>query len=204
MSLAATAVIAVTAAAAGATWTFLPGGNVTATNSGNLTAKDNATGVAATCSKATAVATAKSGSGMAPDDLVSLVSISFSSPGNPSSWCTGPAGIYVSISAQGLPWKFTAESYDATTRTAFGKMKGVIVSMVGTDGCHATFGAPGGGGGEIGLSYANGSGTLKVTSSTLVATSVDANCDPTALNVGDPLGVTATFTVSPRQTVTSP
>ncbi|MEV4252400.1 hypothetical protein AB0J52_04435 [Spirillospora sp. NPDC049652] len=204
VSLAAAAVIAVTAAAASATWTFLPGGHVTAVNSGNVYAKDTTTGTAATCTKVTASATAKSGSGLAPTDLVSLDSILFSSPANPKGWCSGPSGVTVGVTAQNLPWKFTAISYDATKNVVSGKMTGVIASVVGTDNCHATFSAPGGGGGEVGITYNNGNGTIATTSSNLVATSVDANCDPTLMNLGDSLAVTAQFVVTPRQTVTSP
>ncbi|MEV4252399.1 hypothetical protein AB0J52_04430 [Spirillospora sp. NPDC049652] len=204
VSLAAAAVIAVTAAAADATWTFLPGGPVSAVNSGNITAKDTASGAAATCTKAVASATAKSGSGLAPTDLVSLDSISFSSPANPNGWCSSAAGTFMKVTAQNLPWKFSATSYDATNRVVSGKMTGVIASLIGADNCHATFSAPGGGGGEIGITYTNATRAVSTTkSSNLVATSVDANCDPTLINLGDPLSVNAYFVVSPPQTVLS-
>ncbi|WP_147340956.1 hypothetical protein [Actinomadura logoneensis] len=202
VSLAATAVVAVTAAGVAGTWTVLPGGPATAVNSGNMSAKDLATGLGMTCTKAVASATAKSGSGLSPNDLVTINSVKFSNPANVGGACSGPVGITVSLTAQNLPWKLSGTQ--VTSTGADGKITGVAVSTTSSDNCHATYGAPGGGPGEVDVSYINSVHAVKVTGTNLVVQTADANCDPTLINAGDALGITGTFVITPAETITSP
>ncbi|MEV5572507.1 hypothetical protein AB0L06_20885 [Spirillospora sp. NPDC052269] len=202
VSLAATAVVAVTAAAVAGTWTVLPGGPVTAVNYGKITATDIATGGTVNCTNSSASATSMSGSGLSPDNLVSINSIKFDSPANRFGWCVAPGDIAWEVTAQNLPWKLSAVA--ANSDGASGRVTGVVLSNVGDDGCHTTFGAPGGGPGQIDVTYVNATHRVQVTGTNLVVQSIDMNCDQTLINVGDALKITGSFVISPSMTVTSP
>lgn len=203
-SLAATAVVAATAAALNMTWTFSPGGSVTATNVGNVVVQDMATTASISCTSSVAKATAKSGSGLSGDSLVTLDDLSLVVPTNPEKKCNGPSGVGVAVRLLGLPWHFDAESYAAGSGVTSGKMKGITVETESSDGCVATYAAPGGVPGQVDLTYKNSTSRVQVTGGNLTVVSVNASCDPDLIDVGDPINVVAVYKVGSAQTVTSP
>ncbi|WP_067826219.1 hypothetical protein [Actinomadura kijaniata] len=185
-----------------ATWTVSGGTSITGTNTTSLIAKDTATGATVNCSKSTASGTAVNGTGLSGTGLASLNSVAFSTPTNPNGWCSGPAGIVVQVTATGLPWKFNGTSYSAGVTT--GTLTGVKATIHGSDECDATITGPSGGPGTISGTYTNSTGVLSVSGGNLRVATVDADCDPTLINAGDPITLSGKYKISPILTVTSP
>ncbi|TDD76558.1 hypothetical protein E1293_27000 [Actinomadura darangshiensis] len=199
----AIALTSVPASAAG-TWTVSPGGNISGSNTRPLTAVDTTTGSPVVCDVSTATGTAQSGSGLSGDGIASLTDVQFSTPGNPNDWCTGPVGIVVQVTATNLPWTFNAASYDSASGVTSGSLTGVSATIHGSDECDASITGPGGAPGTIEGSYTNGANTLGVTGGNLEVTTVDADCDPSLIGVGDQVVLDGEYTVTPGQTITSP
>ncbi|MFI0479230.1 hypothetical protein [Actinomadura sp. 9N215] len=145
-ALAGAAILATAAAGTAATWTFLPGGKITAHNDLNLIVENIDNGAVVTCDTSAATSTAKSGTGLSGDDLVTIDAISFSHSDNGVGGdCNGPGGLLVRVTALALPWKFQAQSYDVTGGTVKGKVTGVVAKGEGSDGCELELGGPNGG-----------------------------------------------------------
>ncbi|TDE34057.1 hypothetical protein [Actinomadura sp. 6K520] len=197
------ALAAVPASAAG-TWTVSPGGTVSGVNTVALQAVDLSTGAPVICNVSTASGTAQSGSGLSGAGIAQLDSVSFSTPGNPNNWCTGPVGIVVKVTATNLPWTFNAHSYDAATGVTSGELTGIKAEIHGSDECDATITGPGGAGGTITGTHTNGSSTLDVSGNTLEVATADADCDPSLINEGDQVALIGQYALSPGQTITSP
>lgn len=205
ISAAMAASIALTAAPAHAdiTFTVTPGGSITGTNSGALTAIDTTTGASVVCEQSTAAGSARSGDG---NGLATLSSVTFATAGNPNNWCTGPIGIVVQVTAQNFPWTLNATSYDGSAAggTTSGNLTGVRASIHGSDECDATIGGPSGGVGTIEGTYTNDDNTLRVTGGNLEVQTADAQCDPELINVGDQIVLDGAYVVNPAQIITSP
>lgn len=212
-TLAGGAVIAATIAltstpALAATWTVAPGGAVTGTNVGNLKAQDQETGAAAVCDKAKVTGTAKGGTGLAGDKLVTLNTVVLETVLNPG-FCKGPNNLKIKVTVSGLPWNLNAQSYAAGTTTGTltsDAAAGIAGKMEASDGCTANIGGPGATKGQLVGKHVNSSGQLTASGGNLVVKSfVDpSKCDPDLINVGDHIILQGTFQASPKQTVTSP
>lgn len=212
-ALAGAAALATTAAAVTVTWTILQGGVKTSNNVGNVIFQNTTSGAVVTCTTSTATSQLVSGTKPSGTDLVTITNISFATPANPGSVCTGPAGLYVKVAPKNLPWKFQATSYDAASGVVRGKATGIALSLESSDGCQADLMAPGGAKGEVELAYTNSTGRVSVqaktgTGTNLVVTKINPYCDPLMVDVGDGLKadlvhqVTGTSTNWPK--VTSP
>ncbi|WP_026415981.1 hypothetical protein [Actinomadura oligospora] len=189
----------ISVSATGATGTSI---GVTVTNTTNVTAKDLTTLASITCTKATGTGTAKLGSGISPNGSASLTAATFSSPANPGGACSGPLGITVQVTADNLPWSISVDPSTVVNGvSAKGAMTGVKAHIVGSDNCHATVTGPGGGTGTLyNGSYTDSTGILKFDStgvSDLRVATVDANCDPSLINAGDPITLLGSFKVTP-------
>ena len=192
-------VIGVSAAPALAaiTWTVTPGGSITAT-AGTTTLTDTKTGVALTCASSSAPATLKSGSGLSGSRIGSVTSISFNS-------CTGPFGITFTVTSSHLPWHLNAKSFNSSTGVTTGTITG-IHAMLSGPGCSATVDgtSPTKNNGTVAVTYTNSTGVLQVltTGGNLHIFRVSGCMGLIAS--GDPASFSGSYTVSPKQTITSP
>ncbi|GAA2598286.1 hypothetical protein SMC26_04700 [Actinomadura fulvescens] len=208
VALVSVVVFATAAAGFNATWTFLPGGAVTATATEPIIGEDIQTGSFATCDTSVVKATAKSGSGLSGGDLVSIDEINFSDSTTDDGRCPTATGGASTLIPLGLPWKFSAQSYDVATGTTKGVVTGVSVRSESSDGCVVTWARPGGAPGEVYISYTNSTGEIRIeedgrNGSNLIA--VDTrDCNPNDVSPGDQLRVSGAYVPDPLQKVTSP
>ncbi len=195
------AVLAVTlgvpAALAAGTWTVQPGGGVQAT-SGLVNIRDTMTGTLLTCVRSTASGTVKSGSGLPGSHAGSLSAVRFPI-------CNaGP--VPMTVQAGGLPWHVNLSSYNAATGVARGTIGHVRLTTSGSgcttviDGTSATADD-----GRVVFRYTDSTGQLKLltTSSNLHYYDVSKGCLG-IVNDRDPAALSATYTVTPKQSITSP
>ncbi len=206
LAAAGAAVLAATLAAAPAlastTWTIQPGGAIT-TTSGRFTFKDRRTGSVLTCVSATASGTLKHGSGLPGARAGSLSAVGFAS-------CTGPgisdSDLKVTFQATDLPWHVNLSSYDAATGVVTGAISHLQIMVLG-NGCNAVIGGTSGtaSDGWVPFTYTDSTGQLTVlaTNGNLHTWNVSAGCLG-LVNDGDRARLGATFTVSPKQAITSP
>lgn len=195
--LAATMGAATTLAAT--TWTVQPGGPVSLT-SGRFTMKDTSTGAQTDCPAARMRGTLKSGSGLPGTGIGSITSVGFPRCGD-----SVPAPPIPT--ATGLPWHVTVTSYNATEGVVTGSLSHVRIKIAaalypcaavinGTSGTAAD--------GTVKFSYADSTGRLGLltTGGNLHFYHVQGCAG--LLNSGDPATLSATFTLTPAQTITSP
>jgi hypothetical protein len=182
---------------AATTWTVTPGGAITG-KSGVTTFKDTKTGNSAGCESSSTSATLKKGSGLTGTGLGSVSRLSFTS-------CTGPLGTPFTVTPHDLPWKLNALSYNKTTGVTTGSITGMDATLSGPS-CSADGDGTGAGlhNGKVLVQYTNSTGKLKVltTGGNLHIYKV-VGCAGLIAS-GDALTVSGTYTVSPKQTITSP
>jgi len=184
-----------TLAAAAPTFTIKPGGSFTA-NSTSTTLTDTTTATALSCTSSKVKGTLKSGTGLAGAGAGSVSSLSFSG-------CTGPLGLSFTVKAGHLPWTLNLSSFKS------GVTKGTIT------GIHATLSGPAcsatvdgtkasGDNGKVDVTYTNSSGKLRVltTGGNLHIYKVSGCAG--LINSGDASTFSATYKLSPVQTITSP
>jgi hypothetical protein len=194
------AVLAVTLAPAPAlaatTWTIQPGGAITAT-SGRFTLKDTRTGSVVPCVSATASGTLKRGSGLPGSRAGSLSAVGVTD-------CTDPVVFH--LQATDLPWHVNLSSYDAATGVVTGAVSHLQITMSG-DGCTAVIDGTSGtaSDGWVKFTYADSTGrlTLLTAIGNLHFWNVSTGCLG-LINSGDRATLGGTFTVSPKQAMTSP
>lgn len=180
------------------TWTVSPGGAITAT-SGKVTLTDPRTGDTNSCESSRMSGTLKAGGGLSGTGIGSLITAVYS-------LCQeGP--FPGKLTGRGLPWRLNLTSYDRSTGVAHGTIShlelGFAPSFIqctalvkGTSGTTPDGVAP--------VSYASKTGTLKILS-----TGGDLhwyhvhNCAG-IINNGDAATLSASYTISPRQIITSP
>jgi hypothetical protein len=196
---AALAMPAAIASAAATTWTVKPGGAVTAT-SGQVTLKDATTESTVTCLSSDIKATLRSGTGLPGTGIGSISSFTFAK-------CSGPLGIQYTLTFSHSPFKFNATSYNSGTGTTtatiagiHGKWAGPTCSFV-LDGTGATQDN-----GTMVVTYVNSTHKLK-----FLTTGGDLHvydllgCGALGeIHNHDRLTFSATGTVTPAQTITSP
>jgi hypothetical protein len=201
------AILAATPGAASAlaatTWTIKPGGAIKAT-SGTATFRDTKTRSTITCTAVTADGTLKSGSGLSGADAGSVSSVAFSQ-------CTNPIGprfaprvrlVFV-LQPTRLPWHVNLSSYGngvATGGISHMRIKAINPGcQVVLEGTSATASD-----GSVKFSYAGSTGKLTVlrAGGTLHIYNV-MGCAGLFAG-GDPVTLSTTFTVSPKQRITSP
>jgi hypothetical protein len=178
-----------------ATWTVKPGGAITAT-SGTTTLKDTTSGNSLTCKSSKATATLKSGSGLAGAGLGSIKGITFTT-------CTGPLGLTFTVTPGHLPWHLNAVSY--SSGVTHGNISGIHATLTGS-GCSAVVDGTGAtaNNGKVNVTYTNSTHILKVltTGGNLHIYNVSGCLG--LINSGDASTFSASYAVSPAQTITSP
>ncbi|KAB2346070.1 hypothetical protein [Actinomadura rudentiformis] len=207
--LVAVAASASVAVASSLTWTFSPGGQIVATNVGNIVPRNLTRGSLISCSEAEVKATAKTGSGLSGIGLVSVDEVRLGGYTGDPEICEGPSNLAMQIVINDLPLEFNADSYDASTGTTRGKLVnddagGVTAKVIGLDdGCEADWTGSAGTPGNIDISYSNRTGEVTIEGTNLEAVNVNANCPAAFIRNGDKLGVTGIFKANPVQTVTA-
>ena len=190
------AALGVPAALAAGTWTVRPGGGIQA-KSGRFAATDTTTGTLLRCTFSTASGTFKSGSGLPDADAGSLSAVSVTG-------CAGP--VIFHLQASGLPWRVNLSSYNAAQGVARGTIGHLHLMLSGND-CTAvidgTSATPHDG--RVTFRYVDSTGRLKVlaTGGNLHYYDVSNGCLG-LIDSGDPVTLSVTYTVTPKQAVTSP
>jgi hypothetical protein len=194
------AALAAAPALAATTWTIQPGGAIAAT-SGKFDFKDRKTGTVLTCTSVTASGKLKRGSGLPGSRAGSLSAVSFPR-------CAGPgrSDFIVTFQATDLPWHVNFSSYDGATGVVTGTVSHIQIMVSGV-GC--TFVIDGTSGtasdGAVRFTYTDSTGDLTVlaTGGNLHVWNVSSGCLG-IVDTGDGAALGAAFTVSPKQTITSP
>jgi hypothetical protein len=198
----AAAVLAATlgapAALAAVTWTIQPGGGIEAT-SGRVTLTDTTTHSPIYCASSPASGTLRNGSGLPGAQAGALSAVSFPR-------CTYSSPLVAFVQAGGLPWHVNLSSYDAADGVARGTLSHVHLTQSGAgctsmiDGTSATADN-----GRVAFRYTGSTGqlTLLTSGGDLHFYDVSTGCLG-YFNDGDPATLSATYTVTPKQAITSP
>jgi hypothetical protein len=197
------AVLAATLTAAPAmaaiTWTIQPGGAITAT-SGRLALKDTTIGTVISCASSTASGTLRSGSGLSGSDAGSLSAVSFVH-------CTAPGGPNDTLQPGGLPWHVNFSSYNAATGVARGTIGKIHIALSQTASCTALIDGTSATArdGRATFRYTDSTGRITVltTGSNLHIYDVSQGCLG-QYDSGDSAALSISYTVSPKQDITSP
>jgi hypothetical protein len=190
------AALGVPVALAAGTWTVQPGGGIQAM-SGRLAVKDTATGTVVTCVSSSASGTLRNGSGLPGFHAGSLSAVS-------SVQCDGPGGPRFTLQAGGLPWHLNFTTYNAAKGVAQGTIGKIHIAVSGCasviiDGTGATAHD-----GRVAFRYADSTGRLKVLTAGGNLHFYGTNGCLGLFGNGDPATFSATYTVSPKQAITSP
>jgi hypothetical protein len=190
-----TATLGVSTALASTTWTVQPGGAFRA-RSGTATFKDTMTGNTFTCRSLSATGTLKSGSGLAGSDAGSLSAVGFRT-------CSEPLGPGLTLQATDLPWHENFLSYHGGVVT--GTIGHLRIALLGPscnavlDGISATASD-----GLVKFRYTDSTGRLTVLTGGGTPHFYDVSGCAGLFTSGDPATISATFTLNPKQAITSP
>jgi hypothetical protein len=186
--------------AATPTWSVSRGGNITA-KSGTTVLTDTKTHTVLKCASSSTKATLKKGHRLSGAGIGSITFLSFTK-------CTGPFGLSFTVKSTAStkkPWKLNALSYNKKTGTTTGTITGIHATLSGT-GCSATVDGTGAtkSNGSVRVTYVNHTHKLTVLAAggNLHIYSVKG-CLGLIAN-GNGSSFTATYVVSPAQTITSP
>jgi hypothetical protein len=181
------------------TFSITPGGAIKA-SAGTTTLKDTKTGSVLTCKSSASTATLKSGHGISGTSLGSITNLTFSS-------CIGPLSLPFTVKDTGFPWKLTGSAYNSTSGVTTGNITGIHAKLTQTGGpCSATVGgATATAAGKVKVTYTNSTGKLKVltTGGNLHVWNVTSGCGG-LINTGDATTFSGSYTVTPKQKITSP
>jgi hypothetical protein len=186
------------AAATAKTWTVRPGGPITAT-AGKTTVVDTATGSTESCISSSLSGTVKAGSGLPGPGIGSIAAVMVGR-------CAA-AGFAPQLTPRGLPWKLNLSSYNARTGVARGTIShlqlaftlpevGCIARINGTSSAASD--------GTVAVTYATKAGTLKILTTGGDLHWYHVRSCAGLLRDGDPATLSASYAVSPRQSITSP
>jgi hypothetical protein len=196
-ALAAGTAVSPSSASTARTWTVSPGGNAVA-KSGVIKLTDTKRKRAGVCASSTVAGNLKAGRGLSGTGIGSVTAATFRT-------CTGPAKVAFKVTASDLPWTLNFTSYDPAAGVVSGTVSGIRVVITGSV-CSAVVNGTAGGtaNGVISASYTDGTGSLKflATGGNLHFWHVKG-CAP-LLNNGDPATFSGSYTISPRQVITSP
>ena len=180
--------------ATAATWTVKPGGT-TSGKAGTTVVTDTTAGQSVTCSSSTTKGSFKTGSGLSGTGIGTVTSITLSG-------CS-VLGMSLSVTLTGT-MPVNALSYNGTKKTvsmSISKIHGKLSSS----GCSATIDGTGAAAhnGTIKATYMDVGGKLKVLSTGGNLHLYNVNCFG-VINSGDAVNYTTTYTLTPKQVITSP
>jgi hypothetical protein len=177
------------------TWTITPGGAVTG-SAGQTKLTDKNNGQVLTCASSATAANLKKGSGQT-NPIGKITSATFTK-------CTGPGGLVFTVTTSAsttTPWKLNGSTF--SSGVTHGSITGIKASLSGS-GCSATVGGTTAtSAGKVTGTYSNSTGILKVSGGNLHVWNVAAGCLG-LINTGDATTFTGNYTISPKQTITSP
>jgi hypothetical protein len=188
----------VASAATATTWTVSPGGKITAT-AGKTTLTDARTGATIPCESSHLSGTLQAGSGLPGSRIGSLATSVYS-------LCSG-GPFPATVTASGLPWRLNLTFYNRSTGVARGTISHLQIAVaLSSTQCTAVIKGTSGTApdGVAPVSYASKTGTLK-----FLPTGGDLHwyhihhCAG-IINNGDAATISASYTISPRQVITSP
>jgi hypothetical protein len=199
-----TAALGVTTAFAATTWTIKPGGAITA-KSATATFNDTKHGGLFTCTSLSASGRLKTGSGLAGSHAGSISAVDFGR-------CTSPLGrfraprvdIVWTVQAAGLPWHLNLVSDDRGV--VRGTISHIEIKVSTVVGCSAVIDGTSGTAtdGIVRFRYASSTGHLTVLAAGGNLHAYNVSGCFGLVNNGDPVTISATFTLNPEQTITSP
>jgi len=194
LALSASSAIAATHTGVAATWTVKPGGAITA-KAGTTTLTDKSTGTQLTCTSSSGKGTAKKGSGLSGTGIASITALSFSN-------CTGPLGLQLTVKTTHFPWHLNAKTFASGKTT--GTITGIHATVTGPS-CSATVDGTGASAnnGMVTATYTNSTGKLATTGAGNLHV-YNVNGCAGLINSGDASSFKGSYTVSPKQTITSP
>jgi hypothetical protein len=160
---------------------------------------DTTNGASGSCVSSAASGTLKNGSALPGSDAGSLSAVSVGR-------CAGPGGPQYGLHPAGLPWHVNLSSYNATASVVRGTISHIRITELGTancafvlDGTSAT-----GSDGEVPFRYTDSTGQLTLTTGgNLHFYDVSNSCLGTFKD-GDTAVLSATYTMTPKQAITSP
>lgn len=193
------ATLGTTAAFAATTWTIKPGGAVKATGM-KVVSTDSKTGSVWTCQSVTINGKLRSGSGLSGSGAGSISAVTFIT-------CTNPLDVThrvtFTVTATDLPWHINFSSY--SNGVATGSISHLQMQLGGPS-CTAVLGGSSATAvdGHVKFRYTDSTGRLKIltTGGNLHFYNV-VGCAG-LWNTGDPLTISGTFPLSPKQAITSP
>ena len=180
--------------ATAATWTVKPGGATTA-KAGKTTVTDVTAGQSVTCSSSTAKGSFKKGSGLSGAGIGTITSLTFSG-------CS-VLGMNISVTITGkMP--VNALSFNKTAKTVSMSLTKIHGSL-SASGCSATIDGTGAAAhnGMVRATYMDTGGKLKVLTTGGNLHLFNVNCFG-VINNGDSVNFTTTYTLTPKQVITSP
>jgi hypothetical protein len=186
-------------AAAGKTWTVRPGGKITAT-AGTTTLADTPTGAMIPCLSSRMSGPLKAGSGLPGAGLGSLTTATYSG-------CRAGGLNGATLTARGLPWRLNLTSYDQRTGVAKGTMSHLKIDVATTLAqCTAVINGTSGTApdGVVPVSYASKTGTLKILKGAGDLHWYHVQDCAGIVRNGDAATLSASYTIFPRQVITSP
>jgi hypothetical protein len=177
------------AAAAAKTWTVSPGRTIEAT-AGKTTLTDTTTGTILNCSSSTMSGTLKRGGGLPGSGIGSIAAAAYD--------CATPIG-NIRLTARGLPWHLNR------TGVSHGTISHVQLALL-LPGCSAAINGTSSttSNGAVAVTHANATGKLKVLPAGGSLHWYHVNGCAGLVADGDPAALSATYAISPAQTITSP
>lgn len=191
------AILGVTPVLAATLWTVRPGGLISM-KSGKFVLKDTTTAQALTCQSSALSGTLKGGSGLPGTGIGSITTVGFTN-------CTSPLGFRFTLQARDLPWHLNFSSYNATTGVVTGSLSHLQMKL-SFPGCTAVIDGTSGtaSDGSVRVSYTNSTGVLQARTAGGNLHFYNVRGCAGLVVTGDSATISATSTVSPKQTITSP
>ena len=187
--------LAAGSALAAATWTIKPGGAVTF-GLVRATIKDTKSANVINCVSGNLTGTLKSGSGLTGTSAGRITGGALSS-------CFGPGPLNWKVTLAGLPWHINLLSYDGSTGLVHGTISHMEISAAGSACAFVVDGTSGGASdGRVRFTYSDGTHQVKTSGGNLYIFNVHG-CASVVAN-GDPASLTASSTLAPAQSITSP
>ena len=184
------------AAVTATTWTVRPGGAITA-KAGITKVADATTGSVLNCDSSRMSGTLKGGTGLAGPGIGPVTAAAYD--------CAMLIEPPFRLTPHGLPWHLNLASYNAGTGVSRGTISHVELTLTGP-GCSATINGTSGSraDGFVAVSYVNQTGTLKIRIAGGNLHWYHVSGCAGLVGDGHPATLSAAYTVSPRQTITSP
>jgi hypothetical protein len=194
LALSAGSALAATDTGVAATWTVKPGGAITA-KAGKTTLTDKSNGTTLSCASSSGKGTVKSGSGLSGTGIGSITALSFSS-------CVGPLGLTFTVHTTHFPWHLNAKSFASGVTT--GTITGIHATLSGPS-CSAVVDGTGAtaNNGMVAAKYSNSTGKLTTTGAGNLHI-YNVNGCAGLIHDGDASSFKGSYTISPKQTITSP